>query len=90
MGVIGFTQEHYLDRPAIMEPEATKTKASCNGKYTDLLKTITVMHDFTLVGSFNERGYREDDTYHTHRNLPSGYWVYVFPNWYIFENESKP
>lgn len=62
-------------------------EASVNGKYYNLLRTIYVPSDKTKYGNFKDWGYWSGTTYAGHSNLPTGYWVYVYPNWYIWGNK---
>ncbi len=61
-------------------------RASVDGKYRDLLKTLSVPRDRYEYGEFFEFGYSDDSNYAGYTGLPRGYWVYVYPNWYIWKN----
>jgi len=61
--------------------------ASVNGKYYNLLTTLYVPDDYSSYGAFYEWGYWSGSSYGGYNNLPSGYWVYVSPNWYIWGNQ---
>lgn len=58
--------------------------ARVGGKYSMLLAQLEAPGDKESVGYFHEDGYHNMQTYGGYRNLPDGYWVYVFPNWYIW------
>lgn len=60
------------------------TKASVNGKYYNLLRTIYVPSDQSSYGDFYDWGHYTGSSWKGHTNLPAGYWVYVYPNWYIW------
>jgi hypothetical protein len=60
--------------------------ASVNGKYYNLLRTIYVPTDRGSYGDFYEWGHWNGSSWKGHKNLPPGYWVYVYPNWYIWGN----
>lgn len=62
------------------------TAASVNGKYYNLLKTLNVPGDQGSYGSFYDWGYYSGTSWAGYNNLPPGYWVYVYPNWYIWGN----
>ena len=64
-------------------------KAQVDGKYSELLKKIKVEHDYRSYSAFNDYGAYPATSYAGHNNLPTGYWVYVYPNWYIWEKEAK-
>jgi hypothetical protein len=61
-------------------------KASVNGKYRNLLKTFSVPRDRDGYGQFFESGYADYKAHAGYTDLPPGYWVYVSPNWYIWED----
>jgi len=65
-----------------LPPDAVR--ASVNGKYTNLLTTIYVPDDRGSYGDFDDWGYYSGTSYAGYTNLPAGYWVYVYPNWYIW------
>ena len=65
------------------------TKASCTGKYKTLLRQIEVADDQPTYGEFKDYGRWEGTAYKTHQNLPSGYWVYVAPHWYIWGESTE-
>ncbi len=74
--------------PPVVTPappaDPDQIKASCNGKYFQLLKVIEVPNDQASYGAFNDYGWWYSDTYAGFTNLPGGYWVYVAPKWYIW------
>jgi uncharacterized protein (TIGR03067 family) len=61
-------------------------RAKRDGKYSNLLRKITVRDDFQLFGMFHDWGYYDGTEWAGHKDLPPGYWVYVFPNWYIWKD----
>lgn len=65
-----------------------RERATCGGKYSDLQDKLEVPEDFENYGAFRDYGYWEGDSYRTFTGLPAGYWVYVYPHWYIW-GESK-
>ncbi len=66
-------------------------KASVNGKYSNLLKTFPAPRDTDGNEEFLESGYADYKGYAGYSGLPPGYWVYVSPNWYIWEDvKSSP
>ena len=62
------------------------TRASVDGKYSTLLKVMNIPQDEGSYGDFYDYGYRSATSYGNYDNIPAGYWVYVFPNWYIWRN----
>ena len=63
-------------------------KASVNGKYKDLQKVINCSKDKRVYGSFRDWGYWSGTQWCGEKVKP-GYWVWVSPNWYIW-NKKKP
>lgn len=70
-----------------MPPEYTsleaREKAQCK-KYQDLLDKILRPDDWHAYGSFFEFGHRRGDGFEGAEGLPDGYWVYVYPHWYVW------
>ncbi len=61
---------------------------SMGGKYSNFLKRIAVPTDKSGYGECKDYGWWGNTSYAGHQNLPKGYWVYVYPDWYIW-GESK-
>ena len=71
-------------------PEAAAfLKATVDGKYSKLLAVISVPSDKKDYGEFNDYGISEGGDWAGYKGLPKGYWVYVAPNWYIWEKTGK-
>jgi hypothetical protein len=68
--------------PALVD--AASAKASVNGKYRKLLRRIQVEQDKASYGEFSDFGQFNGTSYAGYSNLPVGYWVYVYPYWYIW------
>ena len=66
--------------------EQNLKKASVDGKYRMLLAQIKVDADKETNGEFKEIGQTMRPQYRGHMNLPKGYWVYVYPYWYIWRD----
>ena len=71
------------------KPAYDYDKASINGKYENVLKTLYIPDDKDRFGNLYDWGYRNVSTYSGNKNLPKGYWVYAYPYWYIWEREAK-
>jgi RNA polymerase sigma factor (sigma-70 family) len=66
-------------------PPPDTGKASVNGKYRRLLLKIDVAKDKSAYTEFSDFGYfGAMDSYAEFKKLPAGYWVYVYPHWYIW------
>ena len=63
------------------DPAAPLRLAKLDGKYRMLLRQIRVEEpgDDLII----DRGSRTVTTYRGHKDLPSGYWVYARPYWFI-------
>jgi hypothetical protein len=59
--------------------------ASINGKYINLQHIIKVPEDESVYGPLYDWGYWMCDTYKGSNHLQPGFWVYISPNWYIWE-----
>jgi len=79
-----------LDFPNALSPEEAGKKATVNGKYSKLLRKITVKFDYLANGAFSDYGHWKFRAYAGYTDLPEGYWVYVYPDWYIFEKKTEP
>jgi len=64
--------------------EADIQTAKVGGKYASLLMILRVPEDRDRYGMFRDFGAWEGDRYAGHENLPRGYWVYVYPHWFIW------
>lgn len=74
-------------RAAGIPMPATASPASPRSCYRTLLKTIEVPDDRKGYGDFCDFGYWSGGTYAGHNDLPAGYWVYLAPNWYIYQQD---
>jgi len=65
-------------------------KASASGRYRELLHVLYVPQDKANgYNDFNDYGHYVGNNYAGYNNLSDGYWVYVYPRWYIWK-ELKP
>lgn len=62
-------------------------RAVCNHKYRSLRYTIFAPEEKISHGEFLEFGYRKRNEYLGHTKIPEGYWVWVYPHWFIFEED---
>jgi hypothetical protein len=65
-------------------------KAHANGKYARLLRKIRVPQDRASYGDYRDYGHSATPEWHGHKGIPTGYWVYVYPDWYIWAEQKKP
>jgi formate dehydrogenase maturation protein FdhE len=75
------------DNKALADTSALK--ASVKGKYTKLLKRIHVPNDKASYTEFNDYGQYPATDYAGYEGIPAGYWVYVYPHWYIWGELKK-
>jgi hypothetical protein len=71
-------------------PEAEAlAKAEVKGKYRNLLTKVAAPGDRASYKDFSDYGWYSGTSYKGRRDLPQGYWVYVYPYWYIFGEGPK-
>ncbi len=75
--------------PAELSTNDARIKATVDGKYRRLLKKIEVRSDVATYGDFRDFGHWEETAYSGHSDLPTGYWVWVYPNWYIWGDATE-
>lgn len=68
--------------------EAAIARARVGGKYQGLLRVLWVEQDVATYGRFKDYGLWQGSTYRGHRKLPTGYWVWVAPHWFIWARQS--
>lgn len=73
--------------PIRLTREQAEANASMNGKYKNLLRIVEAEGDRASYGAFYDYGRWEGTSYREQNNLPQGYWVYVYPNWYIWGDQ---
>ncbi|MCA8997842.1 MAG: von Willebrand factor type A domain-containing protein [Planctomycetaceae bacterium] len=61
-----------------------RMKARCEDRYQELLDKFSVPEDGDIYGEFHEFGYRSGEKYLPRDGRPDGYWVYVYPDWYVW------
>jgi HEAT repeat protein len=64
--------------------QAVPAKAHVNGKYAKLLRRIRVPDDKVSYSEYRDYGHYQACDWAGFTNIPAGYWVYVYPNWYIW------
>ncbi len=61
---------------------------SVNGKYRRLLRKLYLPQDQSSYKNFTDYGVWSGTSYRQFTNLPKGYWVYVYPHWYIWAEQN--
>jgi HEAT repeat protein len=64
-------------------------KASAEGKYRTLRRRIKVPQDRDQYKEYCDYGRFEGNSWAGYSDLPPGYWVYVYPYWFIWEEQAK-
>lgn len=69
-------------------------RASVDGKYQKLSQRIKAPQDLLAQQFFQDRAAivginAAVPDYQGHKDVPKGYWVYVFPYWYIWSEQAK-
>ncbi|MCA9078641.1 MAG: DUF3520 domain-containing protein, partial [Planctomycetaceae bacterium] len=79
-------QSHGTDSPPPLELSSleARRKASLDGRYDDLLDKIQRPEDFKQYGAFHNRGWWTGPQDADEKGFPAGYWVYVYPHWYVW------
>ncbi len=71
---------------AVVEAKLEAPKgADASGKYRKLLKVIHAIDDKARRGGFYDGGFERKPEYKGVRDIPAGYWVYLAPTWYVWE-----
>ncbi len=73
----------------LLAEEKIPETASVNGKYRNLLQTVNCPKDKDIYGEFADHGYYGGGTW-CDQNGKAGYWVWVAPNWYVWEKQIPP
>lgn len=63
-------------------------RAECDGRYADLIGKVSAPADVLKYGRFHNAGSTESTSL-GRASLPSGYRVYVAPDWYIWAQERR-
>ena len=83
------TAANQPDLKAELSASDARIKATVDGKYRRLLKKIEVRNDVATYGEFQDFGPWDETAYSGHSDLPTGYWVWVYPNWYIWGDAAE-
>jgi hypothetical protein len=86
----GGSEERNLPDPNKAAVEEAPSLPSVKGKYRVLLRKIHVPQDGQAYGKFTDYGMYTGNSWAGYNNLPPGYWVYVYPHWYIWRDCVNP
>lgn len=70
--------------PVALDPDAALRKAQSGG-YTGVERTLLARYDYLRYGEYHDYGYSKESVYAGVKDIPPGYWVYVYPHWYVFK-----
>ncbi len=72
---------------SIQDSKDLEAKASVGGRYSVLLHVLHVPKDREEFGEFRDWGRWNGTEYEGIQNLSPGYWVYVYPYWFVWEKK---
>jgi len=64
--------------------------ASAGGAYKRLIHLLKVPEDSSYYGEYYVYGYWDGESYGGYHKLSPGYWVYLYPNWYVWAEMNQP
>jgi secreted protein with Ig-like and vWFA domain/anti-sigma-K factor RskA len=70
--------------PRELSSTEARQRATVEGKYEELLDKFEARDDAERYGEFHDYGWSADKSHAGRSGLPAGYWVYVYPDWYIW------
>jgi len=68
--------------------EHVPPRAHADGKYSKLLRRLKIPADRQSYSEFRDYGLYQACDWAGYTNIPAGYWVYVYPYWYIWREET--
>jgi hypothetical protein len=72
-------------------PTDLARQAAVAGKYRHLLHVLYVPSDRSLFANYQDFGYWNGTAYGGRADLRPGYWVYVYPRWFVWrDGPGKP
>jgi hypothetical protein len=74
--------------PVLTQDNPPPSKNSAHGKYHNLLQTLHCKRDKATYGRYYDYGYWGGGAWCGQRGV-GGYWVYEYPNWYVWKNRRK-
>jgi hypothetical protein len=72
-----------------VKPEDLIARAAVSGKYRHLKRVLLVPGDRTICDRFTDFGFWNGTVYADATDLTPGYWVYVYPRWFLW-SEGPP
>ena len=72
-----------------IKPEELFSRAAVAGKYRHLKRVLLVPGDRSICNQFTDFGFWNGTAYADATDLTPGYWVYVYPRWFLW-NDGPP
>jgi hypothetical protein len=72
-----------------INPDELLTRAAVTGKYKHLKRVLLVPNDRSICNQFADFGFWNGTAYADATDLTPGYWVYVYPRWFLW-SEGPP
>ncbi len=69
-----------------VKPADLLGKAAMNGKYKNLSRVLLVPNDRSSCDRFTDFGFWNGTAYSDVTDLKPGYWVYVYPRWFVWSD----
>ncbi len=69
-----------------VKPEVLLARAAVAGKYRHLKRVLLVPRDRSICDQFNDFGFWNGTAYGDVTDLTPGYWVYVYPRWFLWSD----
>lgn len=69
------------------KPQNRFGKSSANGKYSNLIQKLQCKKDKKTYGEYQDYGYWSGGAWCGDVGK-AGYWVWVYPNWYVWETKN--
>jgi HEAT repeat protein len=74
-------------QPAI--EDYVPARAHVQGKYAKLARRLKAPQDRQSYSDFRDYGFYQACDWNGYTNIPAGYWVYVYPYWYVWREQAN-
>jgi hypothetical protein len=71
------------------KPDVFRDASNADGKYVNLLFVLNAPEDRDTYGGQYDWGYWQGTARGSYTDLKPGFWVYVYPNWYVWEKRAE-
>jgi hypothetical protein len=78
-----------LDPDNLSAADVVPPQAHANGKYSRLIRRLKAPDDQRTYSEFRDYGFYQACMWGGHTSVPAGYWVYVYPYWYIWSERQE-